>query len=108
MTATARATYPALAACADQPGMVANRREVIEALDEIDQLRARVHELQESIARKHDYACRMDALAEERLASWNAEKFLADRLASAMHRMYEGYNGDAPAIYTEWEAARRG
>jgi len=44
---------------------------------EIERLRAEV-------ARKADYAERMDALAEERLIAYNAERRMADQLAEAL------------------------
>lgn len=50
----------------------------------IAQQKAEIERLRAEVERKADHAERMDALAEERLIGWNAERALADQLAVAL------------------------
>lgn len=68
--------------------------------DEIVRLRAEVE-------RKADYAERMDALAEERLIGWNAERALADALARR-NREIGGLEEAHHPTQHAWQEARRG
>ena len=71
-----------------------------EAADEITRLRAEV-------ARKADYAERMDALAEERLINSNRLRAAGDGLAVA-YRTLGGLDAAYDTAIREWEEARRG
>jgi hypothetical protein len=60
------------------------RAEVERLTEQNHELSTRYVELLDEIDRKRDYACRMDALAEERLIGWNKERDLVDQLHHAM------------------------
>jgi hypothetical protein len=69
------------------------------AADEIERLRAEVE-------RKHDYACRMDALAEARLMEITRLRAAGDALAVA-YRTLGGLDVAHDAALLAWEEARR-
>ena len=66
------------------------------AADEVERLRAEVE-------RKHDYACRMDALAEERLMEITRLRAAGDALAVA-YRTLGGLDVAHDAALVNWEA----
>jgi len=68
------------------------------AADEIERLRAEVE-------RKHDYACRMDALAEARLMEITRLRAAGDALAVA-YRTLGGLDVAHDAALVAWEARR--
>ena len=100
-------------------------------LAEIERLRFDCAELRDGLGRKHDYACRMGALAEERLmeatrltAERDASRLIindltaeVERLRAAGDRAYEAINAvvcgwprnemaELAAAYVDWEARR--
>jgi uncharacterized small protein (DUF1192 family) len=81
------------------PVVVIDKTLALGLLDEIERLRAEVE-------RKHDYACRMDALAEERLMEITRLRAAGDALAVA-YRTLGGLDVAHDAALLAWGEARR-
>ena len=82
-------------------------RKCVQCVDETTHQAKEIIALRAEVARKADYAERMDALAEERLINSNRLRAAGDGLAVA-YRTLGGLDAAYDTAIREWEEARRG
>jgi len=82
-------------------------RKCVQCVDETTHQAKEIIALRAEVARKADYAERMDALAEERLINSNRLRAAGDGLAVA-YRTLGGLDAAYDTAIQKWEEARRG